>query len=417
MPVIKIETQAIIIGAGPAGASTSIFLDKYNIPHIVIEKERFPRDKVCGDAFSTRTIHVLKQANPDWLHQIFNDNSSFMATNGAIFIGPDGRKLHIPFGKNNLPGHAPGFTSSRLVFDKFLFDKIHSASATVFENAAVKSIERGNDKITIDIIQGETHYQVSAPLLVGADGEKSQVKKALMPQPWRNKGHSVALRAYFKGVTGFSEASFIELFYLTEILPGYFWIFPLPNGMANIGLGFLSDKVKKEKINLRKELMKLVHEHPIIKQRFSNASLAGNIHGWSIPMNMQKMPISGDHFLLAGDAGCLVNPFTGEGIGNALYSGMVAADAIKNCLQQNKFNAGFLKKCYDDIVYRDLGAELKASAWMQRLFNNPRVFNFLVRKVHSSKTLHHAICSMFNGTNLYSELKKPSFYGKVLLNR
>src|SRR4030095_10658423 len=97
MIVRKIKTQVIIIGAGPAGAAASIFLSKAEIPHLILEKEKFPRDKVCGDACGGKTAFVLRKADPEWLQEIFERSAEYMPTPGALFFSPDGKALTIPF--------------------------------------------------------------------------------------------------------------------------------------------------------------------------------------------------------------------------------------------------------------------------------------------------------------------------------
>ena len=121
----KIKTQVIIVGAGPAGAAASIFLSKAEIPHVILEKEKFPRDKVCGDACGGKTAFVLRKADPHWIQEIFQRSAQYMPTHGALFFSPDGRSLSIPFSRKNvLPGHAAGFTTPRFTFDHFLFEKL-----------------------------------------------------------------------------------------------------------------------------------------------------------------------------------------------------------------------------------------------------------------------------------------------------
>jgi flavin-dependent dehydrogenase len=134
-------------------------------------------------------------------------------------------------------------------------------------------------------------------------------------------------------------------------------------------------------------------------------------------MHIKRQPVSGDNFLLTGDAACLVDPFTGEGIGNALFSGMLAAYAVKEALQSKKFHANFLKEKYDDILYSRIGSELKTSAFLQQLCHHPWLFRFVVNKAYKSPTLNKAVSSMFTGVNLRKELKKPSFYARVLFNK
>ncbi len=415
----SIHTQVIIIGAGPAGAGTSIFLTKAGIPHIIIEKETFPRDKICGDACSGKTVFVLRKANAAWLEDIFKNTAQNTPSHGVVFASPNGNALNIPFNpKKIIQGQAPGFVTPRLIFDNFLFEKLASPYATIYQQSSIKSIERqASEGIKVCFTQGNENYELTAPLIIGADGDKSHVRKVLLRRNVSPRAYCVGLRAYYKGVTGMHEKDFIELHFLPEVLPGYFWIFPLANGMANVGIGMMSERIRDKKINLREEMLNAIKHNPNISHRFTNATLTGKIQGWGLPMCLKRQPLSGDNFLLTGDAASLIDPFTGEGIGNALYSGMLAAFAAEELLKAGKFDAAFIKGKYDDVLFKRIGDELRMSALLQRLCHYPWLFNFVVKKAHKSPTLNTALTSMFTDIDLRKQLRKPSFYAKILFNK
>lgn len=418
MSLRTVHTSAIIIGAGPAGAGTSFFLSKYGIPHVVIEKEIFPRDKVCGDACSGKTALVINRANSEWLDEILADAQTFTPSWGIKFVAPNGKDLDIPFNPNRKPEtKAPGFTVSRLVLDHHLFRKMASPHCTIFQDATATSVEEHGNGVVVRMKQGGDEYEISAPVIVGADGDKGMVRRQLLSDHSSPKSYAVGLRGYYKGVTGMHAENFIELHFLPEMLPGYLWIFPLPNGMANVGVGILSERIREKKINLREQMLHAIRTNPQIAPRFAHAQLEGKIQGWGLPLCMERMPLSGTRFLLAGDAGSLIDPFSGEGIGNALYSGMLAAVAIKEATEKNDFSAATLKTLYDDVLYKRLGDELKISATLQRLCKYPWLFNFVVNKAYKSPSLRNMISSMFTDMDLREQLSKPSFYFKILLNK
>jgi geranylgeranyl reductase family protein len=418
MDIKKLETSVIIIGAGPAGAGTSFFLSKYQVPHIVIEKETFPRDKVCGDACSGKTALVINRANPEWLKEILADENSFMPSWGITFVAPNGKSLDIPFTtKRTKETKAPGFTVPRLTFDNFLFGKMPSPYCTIFQNASISSIASADGQVTVLMNQNGTEHEVTAPVIVGADGDKSMVRKKYLNENTAPKTYAVGLRAYYEGVTGLHHDNFIELHFLPEMLPGYLWIFPLPNGMANVGVGILSERIRAKKINLREQMLHAIKNNPKIAPRFAGAKLVDKIQGWGLPLAMERQPISGDNFMLTGDAACLIDPFSGEGIGNALYSGMLAAAAIKEAREQNNYSASFLKTAYDDVLYKRLGDEFKVSAALQRLCKYGWLFNFVVNKARKSPSLSNTISSMFTDMDMREQLSKPSFYFRILFNK
>ncbi|MEO7044151.1 MAG: geranylgeranyl reductase family protein [Ferruginibacter sp.] len=415
---ITITTQVIIIGAGPAGAMASVFLTKAAIDHVIIEKDIFPRDKVCGDACSGKSVFVLKKANPEWLDEIFLNKAENLACNGLVFVSPNGKPLSIPFTSPNAQQkYAAGFVTPRLIFDNFLFNKITSQYATVYQQSSIKKITRENKMISVEFVQHGKNYTISAPLIIGADGDKSIVRKTLLDNDSVTKTGCVGLRGYYKNVTGFDKNNFIELHFLKELLPGYFWIFPLSNGNANVGIGMPSEIIRKKKINLREVMLDAIKNNPNIKDRFQHAELIDKIQGWGLPMSPKRLPMSGDNFLLTGDAAGLIDSFSGEGIGNALYSGMLAAQAATELLKEESYDEAVIKLKYDDVLYSRIGDELKMGALLQRLSKYGWLFDFVVKKAHKSKTLNAALTSMFTDLDLRKQIRKPSFYAKIIFNK
>ncbi len=253
--------------------------------------------------------------------------------------------------------------------------------------------------------------------MIGADGDKGIARKQLLQQNAVTKTSSIGLRAYYKGVSGLHPQNFIELHFLKGVLPGYFWIFPLPGGEANVGIGMESHQVRDKKVNLREIMLKAIAEDPNISPRFAQAELTDKIYGWGLPMGHGQIPVSGDHFMLVGDAASLIDPFTGEGIGNALYSGMLAAEAAIKALDIKCMDAAFLKQQYDDELFRRIGDELRLSYTMQKLVRFPWLFNLVVNKANKSPSLQKTLTSMFADLDMRALLRKPSFYWNIMMNK
>lgn len=411
------ESKIVIVGAGPAGCSTSLFLSKHKIPHTIIDKAVFPRDKICGDAISGKAVYVMQQLDPEMTGLCEKDSVHFRDSWGVKFVAPNGKALDIPFRSSTSDNkHSPGFISRRLDFDHFLFQQLNKTYATVIEGAELKELRPTNEKYELTYLKDHSEFTLcNVQLVVGAEGDRSIVAKKLAGIHKENQHYVAGIRAYYSGIKDLHPQGYIELHFLEELLPGYFWIFPLPNGQANVGAGMLSSYVSKKKVNLKEDMLRAIANNPKIKHRFEGAQMLGKIQGWGLPLGSKRRPLSGHGFLLTGDAGSLIDPFTGEGIGNALYSGMLAASHIKSCVESNRFDAEFNKK-YDEAFYSRQWDELKLSHTLQKLCKYPWLFNFVVNKAHKNKTLRETISCMFEDLDLRAKLRNPLFYFKLLLN-
>lgn len=409
-------TDVLIAGAGPGGASTSVFLVKEKIQHIIIDKAFFPRDKICGDAISGKTVGMLKRMTPNW-QQFFLDENKAIISNGIQFIAPNNTSLSVPFLKKNTGEQTPvGFVSKRIDFDNALAGLIDPQYATLLTGALLVDIEETPDGLMVTIQQHGERKTIFTKMIVGAEGRSSIVAKKMAQHTMEPEHYSAGIRAYYKNVNGMHDQNFIELHFLKTLQPGYLWIFPLPNGDANVGVGMLSKTISLKKANLKQLMLDAVTTHPNLKDRFANASIEGPIEGWGLPLGSKKRKLSGNRFLLTGDAGSLIDPFTGEGIGNAMVSGLVASMVIAKAIATNDFTEKFLAQ-YDDELYKKLWAELKLSHYLQILSSKARLFNFVINKASRSKELRETISCMFENVDIRKKFTNPLFYLKILFNR
>lgn len=391
---------------------TALTLASKGIPCTLVDKAKFPRDKICGDALSGKVVEVFKKLDPGLVDRMAGD-PTHLGSWGVNFVAPNTKMLRVPFRKDfSHDDQAPGFIAKRIDFDDFLVEEVRKNELVdLREGVALEVFRRENEEWVLENKAGT--QSIRSKLVIAADGAYSRFAKEFGAMKMEPNHYCAGLRAYYKGVTGMDQDNFIELHFLKDLLPGYFWIFPLPKGMANVGVGMRSDVLRKEKINLKERLQHVLTHYPQLRERFEGAELVDEIRGFGLPLGSKKRRISGDGFMLVGDAASLIDPFTGEGIGNALYSGWFAAHQAARSLEEGNLSADFMRQ-YDREVYERLWDELRLSRRMQQLVRYPWLFNFVVNKARKNKVLSETISCMFEDLDLRERLKKPSFYFKLL---
>lgn len=411
-------TDICIVGAGPGGAGTALRLSYLGISSVLIDKAVFPRDKICGDAISGKVTTLLNRLDPQILGRFHAMTDQQVDVWGIRFAAPNGQDIDVPFAMqyDKAEDTAPGYVSRRVDFDNFMIDEVKRRDNIAFhDNTEIASYERTEDGSWI--IKDKTgDFVVKCKLLIQASGAYNKFSRHQAGLEKDNQHYAGAVRAYYKNVGKMHEDNFIELHFVKEVTPGYFWIFPLPNGGANVGLGMRSDFISKQKINLKKVMEQIITENPKFKDRFANAELEGKIIGYGLPLGSKVRSISGDNYLLVGDAGHLIDPLTGEGIGNAIYSGFIAAELAEKCLAEQRFDAEYLK-AYDVRVARVLYSEMRLSYALQRMLRYPRLANFIANLVARNRKFINVISEMYTNFSLRKQLINPIFWVKILTGR
>jgi geranylgeranyl reductase family protein len=408
--VQKHTFDVIIAGCGPAGCASALQLANAGLQVAMLDKATFPRDKICGDALSVDVLNQLPMLS-DTLAGEFESFAYKTASYGVRIISPGSHSLDIPFlhkGKKR-----SGYICQRLHFDHLLFSQVKKhPSIHIFEDCLIREASHTTGKVQIYTSKGLFEAQI----VVGADGAQSVIGRQMGQSQVDRSHYSAGLRVYYEGVPSFHKENFIELYFFREILPGYLWVFPLPGNKANVGIGMLSSVIAGKKLNLKDILQQLLHTHPQLKERFRHAKPMENMKGFGLPLGSKKRNISGERFLLTGDAASLIDPFTGEGIGNALRSGRVAAAHIISCFSHQNFSASFNKQ-YDEEIYRRMWKELKISHTLQKLCTYPWLFDLLVKKAANNLYLQQFFTEALADVDTKRLLTRPSFYYRLLTNK
>ena len=209
----------IIVGAGPAGTTAALYAERNNLNCIVLDKAIFPRDKVCGDALSGKSVRIMEELN--LTSEVEKLNGSEI--NRITFGGPNHSQFDVHLKGNNKNNFiTKGFVIPRKIFDHYLFKKAKEV-AEVLEGFKVKDIVHDGNKLNgVRGINKDGDEQIiEAPIVLGCDGANSIVARKLDTYKRGMDNTAVAIRCYYEGLKGLSNQ--IELHYISEVKPGYFW--------------------------------------------------------------------------------------------------------------------------------------------------------------------------------------------------
>lgn len=378
----KIRTQICVVGAGPAGATASIFLCRMGIKHVIVDAAVFPRDKVCGDGLDLNTIRVLNHIDPDIIEKELSVNRQyFTASQGFRFILPSGRKVDI-MRKQNDSIKPMFFVSKRTDFDNLLVSKIDRSVADTRFATKIENITREGKSWKLEGKGPDGKIEIEADFLIGADGDHSVVLKYLGERTIDRNNYAGAVRQYWSGVEGMHTDNLLEVYFPKRLPLSYFWIFPLPDGKANVGYGMASNYIAKHNINVRKEFEELIKNDPVLTPRFKNAKADETVKGWGIPMSGNNRKAYGDGWLLLGDAASLVCPTSGEGIGSGMLSGYVASKFLQRAVAQNDFSEKMFTH-YNREIHKRLTTEEKVYRFVNSI--PPKVFSIGINTILSTR--------------------------------
>jgi geranylgeranyl reductase family protein len=336
-----------IVGAGPAGSTCAAFCSLAGLRTLVLERETFPREKVCGDCLNPSSWPIL-----DRLDLVQRVRTLPHAKLGSVeFIAISGRRVII-----DLPsGEESEIAIKRSLFDMLLMSRARELGTQVYEETTVTALTSSNGW-TIETARGATF---AARTLVGADGRNSTVARLcnLLPRPARER---VALQAHIPLPAGFGDR--IVLQFLRE---GYSGQAPVNDKELNLCL--VSKPCNLSALRCWAEQRFGLHED----------------HLWRTitPLTRVALSPAHDRLFMVGDAARVVEPFTGEGIYYALRSAELAAQAIVKVIRGNH-----------DVDPASEYAEAHAAIYRGRLWINrlaraavlsPRITSFLI---HAART-------------------------------
>ena len=418
------EFDCIVVGGGPGGSAAASYLAIQGKKVLLIEKGVWPRDKICGDAVGGKSLsHVSALGVKARL-----ESTPHFRVTGIVFSSPNGSEVTVPLPEEDVARLEAGYSLPRQQFDWLLFDRatelVIENGGSVMQGTTVTEVYSEGSKITgIQVgIGGKRGEKMNfyAPWTIGAGGDRCPVARKIVKemagQELIEKMHYCGgYREYWDGVKGCEgDSGNIEIHFVEGIIPGYFWLFPLGGGKVNVGSGLVFGLMDKKKKKLKALQADVIANHPAFKERFADAKMIkGSGKGWQLPFGSprkgrknQPRKAYASGALLIGDAASLVDPFSGEGVGNALVSGEIAArHVIENKGGQE----------YQDELWNALGPELSNSFKMQKMSQRKWLLNWFVKKASKKPVIQEMMTEMIASKEAQENLHSKWFLVKTLL--
>jgi flavin-dependent dehydrogenase len=337
---------------------------------LVIDKAALPRDKCCGDGLTTLALRELEALGfePSSVANWYDVGSAWLRS-------PSGREVEVP-----LPDHGRyAAVAPRFELDHQLVELARCAGADVRGGSGFRALD-ASQAVHVDVdVDGigvvRTRY------VIAADGMWSPVRKALGAGIDGYRGEWHAFRQYVSNVTG-PAAERLIVWFDADLLPGYAWSFPLPGNRANIGFGMLRDGDRKiqDMAELWRNLLSRPHVVGALGPCFE---LEGRHTAWPIPARVDEVALTSGRVLFVGDAAAATDVMTGEGIGQALLTGRLAAEAI---LAGGATQPDVVATRYERHVADHLFADHRMSKRLGAVLASPRGASGAIRVVAASGT-------------------------------
>ncbi|MBA3423261.1 MAG: NAD(P)/FAD-dependent oxidoreductase [Rubrobacter sp.] len=394
-----------VVGAGPGGAATAYYASKAGLRTLLLDRQEFPRDKPCGDGLMPHAAsEVALMGLGDWLDEPHHGRfTSFsMYTETAYLRQGVPPTLHGPH----------GYVAAREETDARILGRATAAGAALHTNTRAMDLVRSTSGAVTGLeatSNGET-LRFETPIVVAADGVGGFAGNGM-------KAHqnAVARRQYFRGLEGLDQES-LHIFITPDMNSdgaGYGWVFCFGDGRANVGAGVSTRSLQRSGRNLKDYYDRFLEE-PQLKAWLRNAEAEGPVKSWSLKMGMWGAKRYARGLMMVGDAGSMVHPISGEGVGYAMESGRLAATWAHEAHERRDFSASLLSG-YERQLRKKRAREHISGHAMVNLVPNLRMMEPLFKACEKDENARRTLIEGFTGdAPIYSLLKHPSALGRAL---
>jgi geranylgeranyl reductase family protein len=395
----------VVVGAGPAGSATAHYASRAGLETLLLDRQGFPRDKPCGDGLMPHAAsEVSLMGLGDWLDEPHHGKF----TGFSIYTQTAYLRQGVPPSLNG----SCGYVVKREETDAKLLERAIAAGAEFRPGVRATELLRSpaGDARGIEATNGGEDLLFEAPLVVVADGVGGFAGRGM-------KAHqnAVARRRYYRGVDG-PKREDLQIFITKDMNDngaGYGWVFCLGDGRANVGAGVSTRALARTGRNL-KDFFDRFLEEPQIAGWLEDAEPEGPAKSWSLKMGMWGAKRDAQGLMIVGDAGSMVHPISGEGVGYALESGRLAAAFAHEAHARRDFSASVLSG-YERHLRRQRAREHLSGHALVNLVPNLGILEPLFKACEKHPDARRTLVEGFTGdAPIYSLLKHPRALASAL---
>jgi geranylgeranyl reductase family protein len=409
------DADVIVVGAGPSGSTAAYYLAQAGLNVLLLEKSRFPRDKVCGDGLTPRAVKSLVAMGMD-----VSEEAGWLRNKGLRVIG-GGLRLELDWPElSSWPGY--GLVRPRSSLDEELARRAQAAGAKLLEGTTVtgpvlddngrivgvettsETEEKSKSRSRSDNAErsGGSRVTYRARVVVAADGNSSRLSVAMGLRKRDDRPMGVAVRTYYTSPRHEDDylESWLDLWDGDRLLPGYGWIFGMGDGTSNVGLGLLNTSEAFGKTDYRELLKSWLKSMPE-EWGYVEENRTEPVRGAALPMGFNRTPQYYKGLVLAGDAAGMVNPFNGEGIAYAMESGQLLARVVAQALARpTRAETERVLRTYPEELQAAYGRYYTLGRVFVELIGRPKLMRYATaRGMHHPQLMRFALKLLANLTD------------------
>src|SRR5215475_15435981 len=370
--------DVIVIGAGPAGSAVSTLLAREGLRALLLEKSRFPREKLCGEFITPDCLNVFDRLG---VSELMFDAGAKIIDQWTLFA-PDGRGVDVPM-EWIADGHRHAIGISRARMDLILLERAKEVGVDAREGLHVSPrLLRENGMIFIEgKADGETVERFSAPVVIDASGRNGVFSNQIAQRTSLLAGSRLfGCKVHLRAVEGMRGVG--ELFFYRD---GYGGMCDVENDRTNVCF-ITTEATLREARGDREKLLDLtLRSNPAARRRLRDAVIVGDWVGTGPITYGRRSPSRG--VISIGDAGAFIDPFTGSGILLALRSAEIAAEVIRQAIHEGVSDVGAIVKRYDRLHRASFSWRFRACALLRAVAFNTTARNTMVSMLSRNRSL------------------------------